>query len=109
VFLAGAAVSLDDGHLSVDVFLRQDAGWVRRLQELLSALVILIVSAAGMASSWSALSIFLRSGQKSVAAGIPMIVPHSGLFAGFALFGAIALIRLVGFLIPGSGKGEGTA
>lgn len=106
VFLAGAVVSLDNGHLSVDVFRRENAGWLRRLQDMLSSLVILIVAAAGLASSWTALSIFLGSGQKSVAAGIPMALPHGAVFVGFALIGGVALVRLAGDLLGMGGKRE---
>jgi len=99
VFLAGAVVSLDNGHLSVDIFRREDAGWLSRAQDMLSSLVIFIVAATGVAGSWAALSVFLRSGQKSVAAGIPMALPHGAIMAGFALIGAIALVRLIGGLL----------
>lgn len=109
VFLAGAVVSLDNGHLSVDVFRRKDTGRLRRLQDLLADLVILVVAAAGLASSWTALSVFLRTGQKSVAAGIPMSVPHSALLAGFALIAAVALVRFLGGLLAMRRKGEDAA
>ena len=99
VFLAGAVVSLDNGHLSVDIFRRQDTGWLSRAQDMLSSLVIFIVAATGVAGSWAALSVFLRSGQKSVATGIPMALPHGAIMAGFTLIGAIALVRLIGRLL----------
>jgi TRAP-type C4-dicarboxylate transport system permease small subunit len=85
IFLAGAAITFDRSHLTMDLFsMRLASRWRRPLQGVIAAVCLAIF--AFMA--WQAVIVvrtMLRNDQRSIALDLPMAIPHAALGIGFAL------------------------
>ncbi|WP_254436025.1 TRAP transporter small permease [Ruegeria arenilitoris] len=99
VAVAAVAVTVDRGHLTIDVLGQAtDSRW-RRVLAFLSDGIVLAVSLGAVTASLAAIKIFLYSSQSSVSAKIPMWLPHSAFLvcfsaiAGISAYGLIQLVR----------------
>ncbi|MEQ9487872.1 MAG: TRAP transporter small permease subunit [Alphaproteobacteria bacterium] len=106
VFTGAALVAVLDRHLKFPVF--ADRLPARYRQPLL---LFVSLGSAGLfaftaVSSWQVLVKLDRIGQTSMAAGIPMTVPHSAVLLSFGLMAAIALWRCIGYLTGRLGSGR---
>ena len=85
IFLAGAAITFDRSHLTMDLFsMRLASRWRRPLQGAIAA--VCLATFAFMA--WQAVIVvrtMLRNDQRSIALDLPMAIPHAALGIGFAL------------------------
>ena len=85
IFLAGAAITFDRSHLTMDLFsMRLTSRWRRPLQGMVAT--VCIVTFALMA--WQAVIVvgtMLRNDQRSIALDLPMAIPHAALGIGFVL------------------------
>jgi TRAP-type C4-dicarboxylate transport system permease small subunit len=95
VFLGAIVVTWDWAHLGMDLFVARLRDPWRRIVAALTAALTLCVAGFVAWQSWHATSLFARLGQKSVVAGIPMVVPHAALTVGFAAIFLIVGWRLV--------------
>jgi TRAP-type C4-dicarboxylate transport system permease small subunit len=90
VFLAAVSIAFNADNINMDLFYARFSKPVRRAVNA-AILIVFVLACTFMATqSYKVFSLHLRNGTKSVAAGIPMAVPHSALLIGFALM-ALAL------------------
>lgn len=93
VFLGAVLVTWDGRHLRMDlVAVAIPPPW-RQAVNFVAAAGFLAVTALVAANSWEAVQLFARLGQKSNTAGVPMVIPHAALLAGFALMFVCVAVR----------------
>jgi len=96
VMMGAVLVALRDAHLRIDVFAVLAPPAVQKMLRMLSSLLLCLVCGWLAVHSHTVVSLMLRLGQKSVAARLPMWLPHSFVLAFMvlmALAGACLLIR----------------
>lgn len=101
VAVSAIAVSFNRAHLSMDLLLARARGRLKRLID--GAIVLVFVACCGFVviQSVEMVAAFHRTGTVSIAAGVPLVVPHTVLLIGFALMIVAALARvLAGFRAP---------
>jgi TRAP-type C4-dicarboxylate transport system permease small subunit len=85
VFLSAVTIAFNADNINMDLFYARFPKAVRRGVNMV-ILAAFIASSAFMAvQSYKVVSLHLRNGTKSVAAAVPMVVPHSALLIGFTL------------------------
>lgn len=95
VFLGAAVASLRGGHLTMDAAVGMLSPFIQRVLRTAGGLVLVAVLLYVAASSIEFIGILSRVGQRSMAAEIPMAVPHAAVPIGCALMAAFTAIRLV--------------
>lgn len=85
VFIGAVAVAFNGAHLRMDlVSSRLGPPW----RNLLNGLIVATFVVCGIfvvVQSWKVLDLIGRSGDVSVTAGVPMVLPHAALLIGMAL------------------------
>ena len=112
VFLGAVLVSWDRAHLKMDLLSAALRGRWRLSVNMLAVAVVLAVSVYVVVHSVPVVLTFARNEQVSVAAGIPMAIPHAAITIGFGLMLIAVLIRfrrhvagIPGGLDPGASDG----
>lgn len=105
VFLGAYLVTLDGRHLTMDLVHRALPPPIRRAIDLAAAVVIAGASLFVLYQSAQILEMMARFGQRSMAAGIPVVIPHSSIAVGFGLMALAVLIRALGGAPEGAGPG----
>lgn len=95
VFLGGIAAAYNGDHLKVDLFSVHITGPLKPIVNALIAVSLAVCGVIVASESFQVVSAMARTGQVSVAAGIPVVVPHLALFVGFSLM-AVAVIARFG-------------
>jgi TRAP-type C4-dicarboxylate transport system permease small subunit len=62
------------------------------------ALTLIACSAVVAVQSFKVVSVLARTGQVSVAANVPMVVPHASILVGFTLVAIVAVVRFRAYL-----------
>jgi TRAP-type C4-dicarboxylate transport system permease small subunit len=96
VFYGAGLVSLRGRHLSIDLLSTALSKRAKILLRVATLTLTVMVCLFVLYSSTEMLGVLGRSGQKSIAAGIPMVIPHSAIPLGFAIMviaGLSALAR----------------
>lgn len=94
VSIAVAAVTYQGAHLKMDLLsTRIPAPWKHVIN---AAMVIcfVIVCALVVAQSFEVVTAFRRTGTVSIAASVPLVIPHAALLVGFALMVLAVIARL---------------
>jgi TRAP-type C4-dicarboxylate transport system permease small subunit len=106
VFLGGVAIAYRGEHINMDLISSKLGGASRVV--LNTTITVLFISGAlfVIVQSFRVVSLHLRTGTVSVAAGVPMYIPHSALLIGFVLMLLAVLVRLRAYL---TGKFDGDA
>jgi TRAP-type C4-dicarboxylate transport system permease small subunit len=90
VFLSAVTIAFNADNINMDLFYARFTKRVRRAVNT-AILVVFVLACAFMAlQSYKVFGLHLRNSTRSVAAGVPMAVPHSALLVGFTLM-ALAL------------------
>lgn len=95
VCLGGIAIAYDNAHLGMDLL---QSLLPKPLQTALNVFIAAVTVGIFIYLSWigsSVVDILAASGQKSIALGIPMTLPHSALVAGFGLSAVAILARML--------------
>lgn len=95
VVIGAIAATLSGEHLSIDVLRPYFARKVQTLQSAIIEAITAAVAVTAAVASYRAMSVIMRSNQKSVAAGMPMWVAHGAILLGFTAFALIAAWRLL--------------
>jgi TRAP-type C4-dicarboxylate transport system permease small subunit len=95
VFLGAAVASLRGGHLTMDAAVSMLSPFAQRVLRTAGGVVLVVVLLYVAASSLEFIDILTQVGQRSMAAEIPMAVPHAAVPIGFALMAAFTVVRLV--------------
>lgn len=98
VFVGLVAVTYRGAHLSMDLLVRGLNGWPRRM--LRGAMVVTLIACAAVVATESVkvVAVLAHTGQVSVAAGVPMVIPHASILIGFSLAGLAAAVRFRAYL-----------
>jgi TRAP-type C4-dicarboxylate transport system permease small subunit len=94
IFLAATTIVYRGEHLNMDLFY---AAMKRPLKRVVNTLVVvLFIGCAGIVvvQSSKVVWLYLHGGGVSVAAGVPMIVPHAAILVGFSLMILALIVRL---------------
>jgi TRAP-type C4-dicarboxylate transport system permease small subunit len=91
VFIGAAMVTWSNEHLRIDIVTRLFSGRLRYAIALLSLTCSVGVAVFMAIQAYRVFALMAQTGQRSVAAGLPMTVPHLALLLGFTL---IALVHI---------------
>ncbi len=94
VFSGAVLVSWEGRHLRMDLLSSSLTGPARIAVNGLATAILIALCGYVIVHSAGAVATFARTGQSSIAAGIPMIVPHFAILLGFVLILVGTLIRL---------------
>jgi TRAP-type transport system small permease protein len=94
VFLAAASIVYRGEHLNMDLFYALMKGRLKFIVN--TAIVVLFIGCAGIVvvQSYKVVLLYVEGGGVSVAAGVPMVVPHAAILVGFCLMILALLVRL---------------
>lgn len=93
VFLGAIAAAYNGDHLKVDLFSVHITGPIKPIVNALVASTLIVCGVAVASESVQVIAKMAETGQVSVAAGIPIVVPHAALFVGFGLMAVAVLAR----------------
>ena len=85
VYTGAVLISWQGKHLAMDLVSSSLKGWPRIFVQALSTLILLGLSVFVVSHSYDIILTFVDTGQRSIAAGIPMYVPHFAIPLGFVL------------------------
>jgi TRAP-type C4-dicarboxylate transport system permease small subunit len=93
IFLASATIVYRGEQLNMDLFYAAMKGPLKRIVN--TAIVVLFIVCAGfvIVQSYRVVSLYVDGGGVSVAAGVPMVVPHAAILVGFSLMILALLAR----------------
>ena len=94
VFIGIIAVSFNGAHLRMDLLSARFPDSLRKLVNVLVWLIFLGSAVFVVIQSYRVIATLGESGLVSNAAGVPMVVPHTGLLVGFALVILAVAIRV---------------
>lgn len=98
VFLGIVAVAFNGAHLKMDlVSSRIPSPWKEVINGV-TAIALVVCGLFVVVQSWTAIVLFADSGDVSVTASVPMVIPHSALLVGIALMVLAVLIRFSAYL-----------
>ena len=86
-------VSLRKAHLTMDVLFSSLSVRAQRGLEVLIAIVSALVLGFVIVQSWRFIALMASIDQRSMAAALPMTIPHSAVLAGFAAMILALLVR----------------
>lgn len=98
VFLAGVTIAFNGEHINMDLFLDRFSGPWKRLVMGSVAVVFIACCAFVLLQSWEVVGLHLTNGTRSMAAGVPMTIPHAALLVGFALMALAVAYRFRAYL-----------
>jgi TRAP-type C4-dicarboxylate transport system permease small subunit len=98
VFLGGVAIAYRGEHINMDLFSSKFKGTPRGILNSFITLLFVLSGLFVAFQSYRVVSLHLRTGMVSVAAGVPMFIPHSALLIGFILAMLAVLFRLRAYL-----------
>jgi TRAP-type transport system small permease protein len=94
IFLAAATIVYRGEHLNMDLFYAVMKRPLKRAVNTLVVALFIACAAIVVVQSYKVVSLYLVGGGVSVAAGVPMIVPHAAILVGFSLMILALLVRL---------------
>jgi TRAP-type C4-dicarboxylate transport system permease small subunit len=93
VFFGAVLVSWDGRHLRMDLLSSSLRGFWGKVVNGLAVGILIALCVYMMVHSWGVIATFAKTGQVSIAAGLPMTVPHVAILIGFVLIFVGLLIR----------------
>ncbi len=91
VCLGASAVTYDNRHLDMDLFVVRFPPKLRAVLDLLQLAAMVGFCAFTAVNAWTIVALMARNGQVSVTAGIPMTIPYAAFVAGFGLIAVAAV------------------
>lgn len=92
-FAGAVLVTWRNRHLSMDMFTIMLPQRWRRIVNVGTALAFIAVCIFAIVQSWHVVALFYATGQVSVVAEVPMVIPHAAPLFGFALMLLAVLVR----------------
>lgn len=94
VFVGMGAIAYNGDHLRMDLF----SAWVRGPWRLVlngfTAVALVACCVFALTQSVRVVALFVETGSVSVSAGVPKVIPHAALAAGFALTILAVVVRI---------------
>lgn len=106
VCLGASAVTYDNRHLDMDLFVVRFPPKLRTVLEVLQLVALVGFCAFTAVNAWTIVALMARNGQVSITAGIPMTIPYAAFVTGFAL---IAVAAVAGAVERRLDRGSGPA
>jgi TRAP-type C4-dicarboxylate transport system permease small subunit len=106
VCLGASAVTYDNRHLDMDLFVVRFPPKLRAMLEIVQLVAMVGFCAFTAVNAWTIVALMARNGQVSITAGIPMTIPYAAFVAGFAL---IAVAAVAGAVERRLARGPGPA
>src|SRR5262245_35282560 len=98
VFLAAATITYRGEHINMDLFyVKFPTIWKRIVNTAIAAAFIISTSIVTV-QSYKVVDLYVKNGDRSVAAEVPLIIPHSAILVGFVLMLIAVLIRLPNYI-----------
>lgn len=94
VFVAAASIAYRGGHLSMDLFYTRFRSLWKKIINGAVAVLFIACGVFVVLQSYQVVSLHIRTGAVSLAAGAPLTVPHSALLVGFAIMVLAVLCRV---------------
>lgn len=94
VFLGVISVTASGAHLSMDLFSATLPKPVKRVLDVITAIMTALIMGFVSWHSWVTISNLWRFDMRSISLEIPMVVPHMAVFVGFGLSALVVIIRL---------------
>jgi TRAP-type C4-dicarboxylate transport system permease small subunit len=94
VFLAVPSIAYQGDHVYMDLFSARLRGPWKKLVNSAVAALFIACGVFVVVQSYRVVALHLRTGAVSVAAGVPLAIPHAALLVGFALMVLAVLFRL---------------
>lgn len=98
VFVGMIAVTYNGSHLGMDLMVQRLGAWWQRVLRGAAAGTLIACSAVVVVESAKVIAVLARTGQVSVAANVPLVIPHASVLVGFAMVGLATLIRFRAYL-----------
>jgi TRAP-type C4-dicarboxylate transport system permease small subunit len=95
VFLGAASVTWSGIHIRMDIFVRMLPEKARLAVELAGELVFLATVVALMAIGWPVIERLIDFDQRSMAANMPLSIPHAAIPLGLACMALLTIARLM--------------
>jgi TRAP-type C4-dicarboxylate transport system permease small subunit len=95
VFLAAVPIAFNGEHINMDLFFERFSPRWKNFITACVAVVFISCCAFLVLQSWQVVSLHFKNGTRSVAAGVPMILPHTALLVGFGMMALAAAYRAV--------------
>jgi TRAP-type C4-dicarboxylate transport system permease small subunit len=98
VFLAAVTIAFNGDHINMDLFFeRFSPRWKQTIRAAIAVAFILCATFVAV-QSWQVVSLHVLNGTRSVAAGVPMAVPHAALLVGFSMMAIAVAYRFRAYL-----------
>jgi TRAP-type C4-dicarboxylate transport system permease small subunit len=94
VFVAVPSIAYQGDHVYMDLFSARLRGPWKKLVNSAVAVLFIACGVFVVVQSYRVVALHLRTGAVSVAAGVPLALPHAALLVGFALMVLAVLFRL---------------
>jgi TRAP-type C4-dicarboxylate transport system permease small subunit len=98
VFVGMGAIAYRGAHLNMDLFSAQFRGRWRLVLNGLTTAVLLATCIFTVIQSYQVVLLMAQSGQKSLALGVPKVIPHAALLVGFVLTVLAVIVRIRSYL-----------
>ena len=93
VYTGAVLISWQGKHLAMDLVSSRLRGLPGILMQMLSATIVMALSIFVVSHSYGIILTFMETGQRSIAADIPMYVPHLAIPLGFVLIFIATVLR----------------
>lgn len=93
VYTGAVLITWQGKHLAMDLVSSSLKNPFRILVQLLAALILMGLSVFVVSHSYGVILTFIETGQRSIAAGIPMYVPHLAIPVGFVLIFVVSVLK----------------
>jgi TRAP-type C4-dicarboxylate transport system permease small subunit len=98
VYIGAGSLSYLGTHLTMDLVAAKMTSRYRAFLGLLTVILTVTCSAFVVTQTSRILALYMRTGEASMAARVPLVYAHSAVLVGFALMGLVALIRVRAYL-----------
>jgi C4-dicarboxylate transporter DctQ subunit len=106
VMLGATLVTWENAHLRMDAVYQLGSPRVRRWLNLVSTAAFLAAAIFVLVQSTRVVALVASTGQRSVVAEVPMVIPYGAIPVSFALIVAIVIRRCRVLLRAGAGDGD---
>ncbi len=94
VCIAAGSISYLGNHITMDLVAAMLRPSYRVFLGILTVVLTVTCSAFAVTQTARILALYLRTGETTMAARVPLIYAHSALLVGFALMGIVAVLRV---------------
>jgi len=98
VFIGAAAITYQGAHLKMDLFSGAIRSPYRQILGGFIAVLTIVATVYAAIQAYLFVLVDVQNGTASVAADVPMAIPHAALLVGFGLIALAALLRLGAYI-----------